>query len=554
MTARSRVVLGAGAVCLVAWMTISGSSLAAPGCVDLSIRQWAVRLVPDEADVQLQLRLVVVNWGTEPVREIPRLSASWASPRGGQAMPLAEWSMGSTEIEGLEPQGMSEVHVEAPSCWWLPFPRSEYAITVRLHSGEDAFPGNNTLRIVLDEIAVRGLVRGEMGVWGPEETEAWLQGQVVGMRHTQNSGWVPWQSTVLDPQLRPWGLRQLRSSDLGAPVHCGFDTWTADHDTWPRVEEFYIPPGVVFGFCDTSMILNRSIQAPYLAEHRVQAGAIHGADGRVVLRRLIGPDLGAPAGVGYAWYETTEEGYEGQWEHLAADIDALPRGTVLVVRHPADPRHTGKEPGAAASQGYARRWQLPAGTWREISPLDADARQLLTTWPPWREWPRLNNQVAFVVRNGGDRGAPAGVGWSWFEKVEAAVGSLRPRVDAAAPGPVAPVEVAGPLVVLLGTPERVQPGQEDRIEVTVKSPTGGEPLAGAEVTLRCDGGSFVDLGGGEVQRFDGTTDAQGRFEVAWRAESADAYPSGITEHLITASARSGLLRGSNSQKILVTSE
>jgi len=359
MTARRRWLIGACLAGLLVLAAPPAPSAAGPGCVDLAIRGWAVRLVPNEADVRLQLRLAIVNWGAAEVHAVPELTGSWRSPRGGAATALAPWSLGTTE--GLQPDGMSELQLEVPECWWLPYPRSEYVITVRIQSPEDAYPSNNTLQLALDEVAVRGLVHSEMGVWGPEGQESWLYGQVVGLRHTQNSSWLPWESTLLDGTGKPDGMRELRSADLGSPLYCGFDWWTPDQVPCLKAEDLYLPPGVVLGFCSTNMILDRAVQAPYLEAHRAQAGALQGADGSVVLRRLIGPDLGAPEGTGYAWYETTEEGYEGQWDLLADDLEALPRGTVLVLRHSADAKHRVSDPCSAGCEGYFRQWRLPAG-------------------------------------------------------------------------------------------------------------------------------------------------------------------------------------------------
>ena len=134
-----------------------------------------------------------------------------------------------------------------------------------------------------------------------------------------------------------------------------------------------IPPGVVVGLTDMNDIKNGT-----------KFFGINAAEGpNYILNRRFkkecGGDEGSFGSHGLCWYERTGENLVN-----LCDIEALPRGTIIGLKH----------------NKYQADKKLIWGN---------------SVFDPAN--PNINPPLGFIRREGGDDGAPAGEGYFWYEKI-----------------------------------------------------------------------------------------------------------------------------------------
>jgi hypothetical protein len=190
------------------------------------------------------------------------------------------------------------------------------------------------------------------------------------------------------PRVPPQGSVTWSGGDLGAPAGHGF-RWFAVADTGPSDPGRWrnIPPGVVVALKHSRNQEGSGILA---------FGRYDPASGPAALDGFIkrsGGDLGAPSGVGFFLFESTDTG-STDW----SIIDRLPAGTVVGLRHTAN--LAGTLNSFIWAGKYTCRSVQPGAPPAACNPAD------FTVLPP----------EGFVRLSGGDRGAPSGVGFVWYQK------------------------------------------------------------------------------------------------------------------------------------------
>jgi hypothetical protein len=228
-----------------------------------------------------------------------------------------------------------------------------------------------------------------------------MTGRQGGFLFLPNPGGVPGQYFVIYgwdgrqrvdaryPVLPPPPSVAYSGGDLGAPSGHGFN-WFAMAGAGPIDPGQYraLPPGLVIALKHSRNQANSGI---------VAFGSYDPATGPTALNGFIkrlGGDLGAPSGVGFAWYESTDTG-DTNWSL----IDRLPPGTVVGLRHTRNLHGTWTQ--FVWSGKYTCRGTQPGNPPAACDPTNG------SILPP----------SGFVRMQGGDLGAPAGNGFVWYEKL-----------------------------------------------------------------------------------------------------------------------------------------
>jgi hypothetical protein len=134
-------------------------------------------------------------------------------------------------------------------------------------------------------------------------------GLVLGLKHSRNQfrKTLAWVAT-LDPaqviSVQRFCLERQGGGDRGAPSYVGF-FWYETTGTRFTGWDTPMPPGMVFG-------LKHSLNQPgkvFLWRNRAYDPARRDTAPPPRFERHCGGDLGAPAGHGFCWFETTGEGW-----------------------------------------------------------------------------------------------------------------------------------------------------------------------------------------------------------------------------------------------------
>ena len=191
-------------------------------------------------------------------------------------------------------------------------------------------------------------------------------GLVMGLQHNLNqttAGTVMYSALHTDADHRKGG-------DLGAPNHRGYEWWSLP-DTGGNPASQVLPPGVV-------VALKHNVNQSGVSITAFGHDASNSGD-FTNFKRQNGGDLGASSGQGYYWYESTGAGFTA-W----STIDSLlPKYTVVGLKHSAN----------QSSKVFV--WNGVTYDPVKTSPVPPGFRRV----------------------NGGDLGAPNGVGYFWYEKL-----------------------------------------------------------------------------------------------------------------------------------------
>jgi hypothetical protein len=222
----------------------------------------------------------------------------------------------------------------------------------------------------------------------PKAGTTLVPGLVLGLRHTYCKGFGKrlfgcatagsCQFGNNDDMYNPTVTQSQRldyrcGGDIGAKLEFGFTWNTVKNGTPFTVPYDQLPPGIVIG------LWHSGNEQP---KNAMVAGTL-AADGYstpIGLVRVSGGDRGAPANVGYRWFETTGQNFNGDW----SIADRLPKYTVIGLTHSLN------------MKGHKIFWKG----------IGYSAACATCSPPP-----------DFVRVSGGDLGAPSGHGFMWFEKV-----------------------------------------------------------------------------------------------------------------------------------------
>ena len=212
-----------------------------------------------------------------------------------------------------------------------------------------------------------------------------VPGLVIGLRHTYCKGYGKTafgctgscqfgnNDNLYNPPVTSSPRLDYRcGGDIGAKLQFGFSWNQVKNGTAFTVPFDQLPPGIDIG------LWHSGNQRP--EDSIVDGGLAGGANPPFGLRTVRGGDLGAPAHVGYVWFETTGTHFSGDW----TIADRLPKYTVIGLTHSLN------------LKGHKVKWKG----------ITYDAACSSCAPPP-----------DFVRVSGGDLGAPAGHGFMWFEKV-----------------------------------------------------------------------------------------------------------------------------------------
>ncbi len=192
---------------------------------------------------------------------------------------------------------------------------------------------------------------------------------VMGLRHSRN------QLSFFRGTTRG-DVSFFHGGDLGAPAGVGYNWYAVRDQPNANPGTWRLPPGVVLALKHWPNQANSGITAfgydPYTGPAALEGFV-----------KYCGGDLGAAAGQGYCWYESTGAGFS-DWGRVDA---LLPRWTVVGLKHSSN------------QAGKRLYWN---GTY--FDPANANQAP-----PP-----------GFARTCGGDLGAPAGVGYCWYEKLTGA--------------------------------------------------------------------------------------------------------------------------------------
>ena len=164
------------------------------------------------------------------------------------------------------------------------------------------------------ESDLQALGRGRTSV---HETLA-VSGLVLGLRHNMHQDRELGQYVVGFTTTEGEAIR-MEGGDLESDTHRGFEWWMLP-DWGGDPSSLRLPPGVLVTLKHSQNQAGRSITA-------FGHDAVAGPATFPGFRKQFGGDLGAPAGHGYFWYESTGE--DADWSL----IDRLPRYTVVGLKH-----------------------------------------------------------------------------------------------------------------------------------------------------------------------------------------------------------------------------
>jgi hypothetical protein len=247
------------------------------------------------------------------------------------------------------------------------------------------------------EIRIPGLVtylyhnlntkRGALGVRGQYfNLRGWNGQSVIDVRY---------------PELPPPGYVVYSGGDLGAPSGCGFK-WFAVADAGYQDPGQYraLPPGLVIALMHSTNQAHSGIRA---------FGSYDPPSGPQWLSGFIkrsGGDIGAPSGVGFFWYESIGAG-NTDWSL----IDRLPAGTVVGLRHTQN-RFLQFNEFIWQGKYTCRSRDVRVGN----PPVACNSTKALPHHSLFDSVLGILPPPGFVVMDGGDRGAPSGQGFTWFQK------------------------------------------------------------------------------------------------------------------------------------------
>ncbi len=228
----------------------------------------------------------------------------------------------------------------------------------------------------------------------------WVPGMVIGLRHsgTKDRFFPSTQYFLFDWRTRYesdwrasyWKLDDCEIIDF-IKENYGIYHWrwyvVLDGD-YPKAYQYNLPPGIIVNLRSTLELYNYRFLVEFGIDKDL-AGDYYGADygsfcgpeyyGEGKFHREFGGDLPAPAGEGLSWYESTGLGFT-DW----SQVNNLPRGTIVGLKHSSNQPNK-----KLIWQGHV------------YDPAD----------------PNIQPPPGFIRKEGGDMGAPAGVGYFWYEKI-----------------------------------------------------------------------------------------------------------------------------------------
>jgi len=210
-----------------------------------------------------------------------------------------------------------------------------------------------------------------------------IPGLVLGLRHSKNQDWpFAFQDS---PQ-----VILFTGGDLGAPSGVGYRWFMFKDDVNSSPDKWKLPPGIVLGLIHSKNQLGLHMQG--LMKQKISEiqtsqaiptvfgyNAFRGPKLIQGLKKVFGGDIGAPAGQGFYWYESTGEGFK-DWNI----VNRLPKYTIIGLKHTMNQKNK--------TLIWMGKIYDPANP--NVAP------------PP-----------GFVRMSGGDLGAPYGQGFCWYEKV-----------------------------------------------------------------------------------------------------------------------------------------
>ncbi len=203
-----------------------------------------------------------------------------------------------------------------------------------------------------------------------------LPALVLGLRHNMNqeliypsNHMVFFSAPAGSPVIRMYG------GDFGAPNHRGYEWWTINDHPSADPNSYILPPGILFALKHNKNQGNQRNIALFGRD------PITGPEKFSKFKKYFGGDLGGGthAGDGYYWYESTGEGFSN-W----GIIDRLPKWTVVGLKHSRNQRD-----------------KVFVWSGKKYDPMN----------------PSILPPPKFQRVFGGDRGASAGEGYYWYEKV-----------------------------------------------------------------------------------------------------------------------------------------
>jgi len=210
----------------------------------------------------------------------------------------------------------------------------------------------------------------------------WIPGMVLGVRNLANN----WDDTFV-PATKYFAARGIKFIEKTLVDYVMSDTdissivtyLTVDKGRYDTAINYELPSGIVIGLGYGTKYGNGAHQMDALVfgVSASNKGPEYLPGG--TFKKYCGGDLGAASGEGWCWYESTGIGFKN-W----SDVNKLPRGTVIGLKH-------------------NRNQPNKKLIWQNVVLDPAD--------------PSIPPPPGFARKVGGDRGAPSGVGYFWYEKI-----------------------------------------------------------------------------------------------------------------------------------------
>lgn len=203
-----------------------------------------------------------------------------------------------------------------------------------------------------------------------------VPGLVLGLRHNMNQELISPNNHMIFFSAPPGApVTRMDGGDWGAPLHRGYEWWMVNDNPSADPNSYILPPGIVLALKHNK---NQGTQRNIALFGR---DPITGPDKFSRFKKYVGGDLGGGthAGDGYYWYESTGEG-SPNW----GIIDKLPKWTVIGLKHSRNQRD-----------------KVFVWNGKKYDPVN----------------PSISPPPGFQRVFGGDRGASAGEGYYWYEKI-----------------------------------------------------------------------------------------------------------------------------------------
>ncbi len=220
----------------------------------------------------------------------------------------------------------------------------------------------------------------------------WVSGMVLGLRNSKNNNQDPFiPAKIYYDSNKSNKFISFRADDnyepgisleaTGAP-YVYWSWFTLEKGLFPNPYQYNLPPGIVISLMDyEGSGLKGVFGIDQMNKNNSTKNIRFGPEfiGGGTFQKKCGGDLGAPAGHGLCWYESTGQGFN-DW----SQVKNLPRGVVIGLKH---------------STNQPNKKLLWKG--HTYDPVD----------------PNIQPPTGFARKDGGDWGAPAGVGYYWYEKI-----------------------------------------------------------------------------------------------------------------------------------------